>query len=67
MALDNTRLGSAIAMQVQAARPADGSELSNADLTAIWQQVAQEIIDEIKNNAVVTVQTADGPAMGTIQ
>ena len=67
MALDSARLGAAIAGKVQAARPADGSEMSDADLIGVWEQVAQEIINELKNNGVVTVQTSDGPASGTIQ
>ena len=67
MALDNARLGSAIATALQNARPGEGVTLSDADLETLWQNIAAEIVNEIKNNGEVTVQTSDGPATGTIQ
>ena len=67
MALDSDRLGNAMAAKVQAARPADGTEVTDANLQDVWKQVATEIINELKQNGVVTVQTSDGPASGTIQ
>lgn len=67
MALDSNRLGNALAAKIQAARPADGAAISDANLQAIWRQIAAEVINEIKNNGVVTVQTGEGPATGTIQ
>ena len=67
MPLDQTRLGTAIAAQVKNSKPADGAAISDADLQAIWQKVAMEIINEIRTNGVVTVQTTTGPASGTMQ
>ena len=66
MALDSVRLGTSLAAEVQAARPADGSAITDAELQAIWRKISAEIIKELTTNGVVTVQTKDGPATGTI-
>lgn len=67
MPLNANRLGTQIANALLASRPAAGAELSDADLEAIWQQIATRIVSEITANAQVsvTVQTSDGPAPGT--
>ena len=67
MALDSNRLGNALAAKIQGARPADGAAMSDSQLQAIWRQIATEVVNEIKNNGEVTVQTSEGPATGTIQ
>lgn len=66
MALSNTRLGSAIAATIQSFRPADGTAISISALEQMWQEIAQDIIDEFKNHADINLAAGDieVPALG---
>ena len=57
MPLNNTRLGRAIAATMKNARPDAGQEISDADLETLRINVANDIIDEIKQGTVTTTVT----------
>lgn len=59
MAMDNLRLGSAIAATIQSFRQPVGTEISVSLLEEMWQEIAQDIIDEIKDHADIVLQAGD--------
>jgi hypothetical protein len=54
MAMDGDRLGTKIAAAITASIPAPDAKITSGQLEAMWQAVGREIVDEIKNFAVVT-------------
>jgi len=59
MAMDNMRLGSAIAATIQSFKPADGTKVTASLLEQMWQAVAQDFIDEVKNHADIVLEGAE--------
>lgn len=64
MPMLNTRLGTAIANTIRSFRPAPGAEITDAQLEQMWQAVAQDIIDEVNNNADIVLEGGEIPVPG---
>ncbi len=67
MALDEDRLGTAIAAAVTAARPDEDVAITNQQLIDMWKVISGEIIDEFKDNAVVTTAVTSGSSAGSYE
>lgn len=57
--MDNMRLGAAMAATLKSFRPNPGTAVTDGVLTQMWQDVAQDIIDEINNHADIVLEAAD--------
>lgn len=71
MALDPSRMGTAIAAAVKASAPVAGSPVTDAQLEAIWIAASTEIIKEFVSNGIVativaTPDTLTGTGTGSI-
>lgn len=65
MAMDKTRLGSALWTAVKAVQPtAPPSLTEDAKGLAVWTDVADQIIQEVIANSVVTITTFSATAPG---
>lgn len=59
MALDKTRWGNAVAAAVKAVGVQAGTDVTDAQLQAIWQAMADESKKEINTNAGIELQAGD--------
>ena len=68
MALDGDRLGAALKAVMDAAKPAAGEEITDAQLLDLWKAFGNEITNEFKNNGAVSTNgvTGTGPAGGPL-